>query len=98
MRKSKFTESDILTIFNAGEVGLPVAKVYRKHGIRTPPTTNGTVIIQAFQAIEFMRIKGHNMWILLRKLRLFCAHFRLALQDVLQAISLSQRTNYRGSV
>jgi IS5 family transposase len=33
---------------------------------------------------------GHNM----RMLRLLCAQFGLALQEVLQAISLSQRTNY----
>ena len=37
---------------------------------------------------------GHNMRMLLRKLRLLCAQFGLNLQTVLQAISLSQRTNY----
>jgi IS5 family transposase len=36
---------------------------------------------------------GHNMRMLLRKLRLLCARFRLALQEVLQVISPSQRTN-----
>jgi len=37
---------------------------------------------------------GHNMRMLLRKLRLLCAQFGLALQEVLKVISLSQRTNY----
>ena len=37
---------------------------------------------------------GHNMRMLLRKLRLLCAQFGLALQEVLQVISPSQRTNY----
>ena len=33
MRKSKFTESQIVGILAEGEAGLPVAKVCRKHGI-----------------------------------------------------------------
>ena len=37
---------------------------------------------------------GHNMRMLLRKLRLLCAQFGLNLQTMLQAISPSQRTNY----
>ena len=37
---------------------------------------------------------GHNMRMLLRKLRLLCTQFGLAFQEVLQAISPSQRTNY----
>jgi IS5 family transposase len=37
---------------------------------------------------------GHNMRMLLRKLRLLCAQLRLNLQTVLQVISPSQRTNY----
>ena len=36
---------------------------------------------------------GHNMRMLLRKLRLFCTQFGLPLQEVLQVISPSQRTN-----
>ena len=38
---------------------------------------------------------GHNMRMLLRKLRLLCAQFGVAMQEVLRAISLSQRPNYR---
>lgn len=33
MRKSKFTESQIMAILAEGEAGLPVAEVCRKHGI-----------------------------------------------------------------
>ena len=33
MRRSKFTESQIVEIFKAVEGGLPVAEVIRKHGI-----------------------------------------------------------------
>ena len=33
MRKSKFTESQIVGILGEGETGLPVAEVCRKHGI-----------------------------------------------------------------
>ena len=36
MRKSKFTESQILAILGEGEAGLPVAEICRKHGISTP--------------------------------------------------------------
>ena len=33
MRKSKLTESQIVTILGEGEAGFPVAEVCRKHGI-----------------------------------------------------------------
>lgn len=33
MRKSKFSESQIVAILKEGEAGLPVAEVCRKHGI-----------------------------------------------------------------
>ena len=33
MRKSKFSESQIMAILGEGEAGLPVAEVCRKHGI-----------------------------------------------------------------
>ena len=35
MRKSRFTESQILAILGEGEAGLPVAEVCRKHNIST---------------------------------------------------------------
>jgi putative transposase len=33
MRKSRFTESQIVGILKEGEVGVPVAELVRKHGI-----------------------------------------------------------------
>ena len=35
MRKSRFTEGQILAILGEGEAGMPVAEVCRKHGIST---------------------------------------------------------------
>lgn len=36
MRKSRFTEAQILAILGEGEAGLPVVEVCRKHGISSP--------------------------------------------------------------
>ena len=36
MRKSRFTECQILAILAEGEAGLPVAEICRKHGISNP--------------------------------------------------------------
>jgi putative transposase len=36
MRKSKFSESQIVAILKEGEARLPVAEVCRKHGISAP--------------------------------------------------------------
>jgi len=33
MRRSRFTESQILAVLKAGEAGTPVAEIVRKHGI-----------------------------------------------------------------
>ena len=33
MRKSRFTESQILAVVKDGEAGMPVAEITRKHGI-----------------------------------------------------------------
>ena len=36
MRKSRFSESQILAILAEGEAGVPVAEICRKHGISNP--------------------------------------------------------------
>jgi len=35
MKKSRFTESQVVTILKEGEAGVPVAQLVRKHGIST---------------------------------------------------------------
>jgi len=35
MKKSKFSESQIVAILKEGEAGVPVAEIVRKHGIRS---------------------------------------------------------------
>lgn len=40
MRKSKFTESQIVAVLKEGEAGVPVAEILRKHGISRPTYFN----------------------------------------------------------
>jgi putative transposase len=36
MKKSRFSESQIIQILKEGEAGIPVADILRKHGISRP--------------------------------------------------------------
>ena len=40
MRKSRFTESQIVAILKEGEAGVPVAEILRKHGLSRPTYFN----------------------------------------------------------
>ena len=57
MRKSKFTESQIVGILGEGEVGLPVAKICRKHGISNATYYQCKSKYLGVSASELKRIK-----------------------------------------
>ena len=40
MRKSKFTEAQIVAVLQEGVAGMPVAEILRKHGISRPTYFN----------------------------------------------------------
>lgn len=40
MKKSRFTESQIVAVLKEGEAGVPVAEILRKHGISRPTYFN----------------------------------------------------------
>jgi putative transposase len=57
MRKSKFTESQIVGILGEGESGLPVAEVCRKHGISNVTYYQWKSKYAGVSASELKRIK-----------------------------------------
>ena len=57
MRKSKFTESQIVGILGEGESGLPVAEVCRKHGISNATYYQWKSKYSGVSASELKRIK-----------------------------------------
>jgi putative transposase len=57
MRKSKFTESQIVGILGEGESGLPVAEVCRKHGISNATYYHWKSKCSGVSASELKRIK-----------------------------------------
>ena len=61
MRKSKFTESQILAILGEAEAGLPVAQVCRKHGISAPTYYVWKSKYAGMSANELKRVKELEM-------------------------------------
>lgn len=57
MRKSKFTESQILAVLAEGEAGLPVAEVCRKYGISSPTYYQWKSKYAGMSANELKRVK-----------------------------------------
>jgi Transposase len=54
MKKSRFTESQIVAILKEGEAGVGVAQLARKHGI-SAATDHGMPIMRACQAARLSR-------------------------------------------
>ncbi len=57
MRKSRFTEAQILAIVGQGEAGLPVAEVCRQHGISTACYYQWKSKYAGMSANELRRVK-----------------------------------------
>jgi putative transposase len=57
MRKSKFTESQIVAVLQEGEAGVPVAEMLRKHGISRPTYFNWKSKYGGTSVPELRRLK-----------------------------------------
>jgi len=57
MRKSRFTESQIVAILNEGAAGMPVAEILRKHGISRPTYFNWKSKYGGASVTELRRLK-----------------------------------------
>src|SRR6201991_1987926 len=57
MRKSQFTESQILAVLKEGEAGVPVAQIMRKHGISQATYYNWKSKYGGASAAELKRLK-----------------------------------------
>jgi putative transposase len=57
MKKSQFTESQILAVLKEGEAGVPVAQIMRKHGISQATYYNRKSKYGGATAAELKRLK-----------------------------------------
>ena len=57
MRKSKFTESQIVAILAEGDAGLPVAQILRKHGISHATYYNWKSKYGGLEASDLKRVR-----------------------------------------
>ena len=57
MRKSRFTEAQIMAILGEGEAGVPVAQVCRKHGISNATYYQWKSKYAGMSANELKRVK-----------------------------------------
>lgn len=57
MKKSQFTESQILAVLKEGESGVPVAQIMRKHGISQATYYNWKSKYGGATAAELKRLK-----------------------------------------
>jgi putative transposase len=57
MKKSRFTESQIVSILKQADAGLPVKDIYRQAGISTPTYYNWKSKYGGLEASELRRVK-----------------------------------------
>lgn len=57
MKKSQFTESQILAVLKEGEAGVPVAQIMRKHGISQATYYNWKSKYGGASAAELKRLR-----------------------------------------
>ena len=57
MKKSQFTESQILAVLKEGEAGVPVAQIMRKHGISQATYYNWKSKYGGASVAELKRLK-----------------------------------------
>lgn len=57
MKKSRFTESQMIAILKEGEAGIPVADILRTHGISRPTYYNWKAKYGGLEVSQLVRLK-----------------------------------------